>query len=248
MAKKKKTKKVKPIPVAKKQQRIYMSPGERARHLREIQEILQNAKKKDEARIENTKLGKDRSFTIADIESFIGDLKFKSPEENKKPNVSPHTDRARNILEKSGQSAGVASDNVTTTYYDRWFRLVSTKPVSYDEPVPIEISNAELVTLPKAVSSTIRSSYNLYKEELTVNEIAEKRKLSVSTIYSHLCELVEMGVISVYELLNNNKIKDITHAINKVGGSTLSEIKAHCPSSISYDEIKLMLAHLKKKK
>ena len=56
-----------------------------------------------------------------------------------------------------------------------------------------------------------------------------------------------MGAVSIYELLSNNKIKDIASAIKKVGKDKLSDIKSHCTSSTTYDDIKLMLSHFKKR-
>ena len=104
------------------------------------------------------------------------------------------------------------------------------------------------LTLPKGVSSTVRATYDLYQEELTVDEIAKKRKLTVSTIYEHFSQLVGMGAVSIYELLSKSKIRNIALAIKKVGGDRLSEIKSHCTSSITYDDIKLMLSHFRKRR
>jgi len=245
MAKKKKDKKAKPLPAPKKKQKVYMRPEERSRHLLEIKEILLNAKREAENLIKK-KFTKERTFTNEQINSFLSDLKFKPEEENKKPGPLP---KAFNVsINKIDQGVVVSSENVTNTYYERWFRLVSNKPTVFEESLPEEVVKVEHKKLPRGVSSTVRATYNLYQEDLTVNEIAEKRKLTVSTIYEHFCLLIEMGAVSVYELLSNSKAKEIASVIKKFGKDKLSEIKSHCPSSITYDDIKLMLSHFKIKK
>lgn len=244
MSKKKKDKKVKPLPAPKKKkQKVSMRPEERARHWEEIKDILLNAKREAESLIKK-KLTKERSFTTEDINSFICDLKFKSPEENKKP--GPLHNAVNVSINKTGQSNVASSEMVTNTYYERWFRLVSQKPTTFEESQPEEVIKVEHKKLPRGVSSTVRATYDLYKEDLTVDEIAEKRKMTVGTIYGHLSQLIGIGVISIYELLSNSKIKDIALAIKKVGGDRLSDIKSHCTSSITYEDIKLMLSHLKR--
>lgn len=241
MAKKKKDKKAKPLPAPKKKQ-VSMRPEERAKHRLEIKEILLNAKKEAESLIKK-KFTKGRSFTNEDINSFISDLKFKSEEENKKPGPLP---KAVNVsIKKTEQGEVALSENVTNTYYERWFRFVSQKPTVIEESQPEDVVKVEHKKLPRGVSSTVRATYDLYQEDLTVNEIAEKRKLTVSTIYEHFCQLIEMGAVSVYELLSNSKTKEIALVIRKFGKDKLSEIKSHCPSSITYDDIKLMLSHFK---
>lgn len=248
MAKKKKAKKAKPLPAPKKKQQVSMRPEERKRHWLEIKEILLNAKREAENRILKTKLTKERSFTNEDINSFISDLKFKSADENKKPGPLPKAARVTKNDSKTGQGEVASADSNTNTYYERWFRLVSQKPTLYEEAHIGEMTKIEHKSLPKGVSPTVRATFNLYKEDLTVEEIAKRRKLSVGTIYGHFCQLVGMGAVSIYELLSNSKIKYIASAIKKVGKEKMSEIKSQCPSSITYDDIKLMLSHFKKKK
>lgn len=248
MAKKKKAKKAKPLPAPKKQQ-ISMRPEERLRQRQEIKEILLNAEKEKETQILERKKSNERTFTNEQINTFLKGLKFKSEEENKKPGLLPKiASTIKNLTGKGKDSTEASSETVTNTYYERWFRLVSTKPTVFEESQPEEIIKVEHKPLPKGVSSTVRATYDLYKKELMVDEIAKRRKLSVGTIYGHFCQLVGMGAVSIYELLSNSKIKYIASAIKKVGKEKMSEIKSQCPSSITYDDIKLMLSHFKKKK
>lgn len=164
MAKKKKEKKANPLPAPKKKQQISMRPEERSRHLQEIKEILLNAKREAENKIKK-KFTKERTFTNEQINSFLSDLKFKSPEENKKPGPPPQTAIVSN--NKPEQGGGASSENVTNTYYERWFRFVSQKPTVFEESQPEETAIVEQKKLPKGVSSTLRATYDDIKQMLS---------------------------------------------------------------------------------
>jgi ATP-dependent DNA helicase RecQ len=63
-------------------------------------------------------------------------------------------------------------------------------------------------------SETINETLSLHIEGLDVEAIAEKRSLVCSTIYSHLAEVIEAGMISVRDVLNlsDEDILTIEHA------------------------------------
>ena len=50
-------------------------------------------------------------------------------------------------------------------------------------------------------SDTINETLSLYNDKLTIAEIAEKRELSVSTIYGHLADVIEAGMLSAPDVL-----------------------------------------------
>lgn len=249
MGKKKKNKQPKAKPASKKAPKIMLNPEERARIRLEIVDILQAAKKESKAKIEAAKSRVTESFSFEQVNTFISDLKFKKADDNKK--VASH----KNII-KEAPGAGKTDENADTTkrldsmsYYNRWFKLVEMRtPPEEESSIRIEVPKTEKKTLPKGVSTTIKTTYTLYKENLTVDEIAKMRKLTAATIYQHLSQLVEIGVINVSDLLNNKKIKDISAAIKKAGMERLSQIKSLCPPTITYNDIKLMLSDFKKKK
>lgn len=248
MGKKKKNKQPKGKPIPKKAPKIMLNPEERARIRQEIVDILQAAKKESKAKIEAAKSRITESFSFEQVNTFISDLKFKKADDNKK--VASH----KNII-KEAPGTGKTDENADTTkrldsmsYYNRWFKLVEMRTPPEESSIRIEVPKTEKKILPKGVSTTIKTTYTLYKENLTVDEIAKKRKLTAATIYQHLSQLVEIGVINVSDLLNNKKIKDISAAIKKAGMERLSQIKSLCPPTITYNDIKLMLSDFKKKK
>jgi ATP-dependent DNA helicase RecQ len=88
----------------------------------------------------------------------------------------------------------------------------------------------------------------LYNKGMTIEKIAKARELEVSTIVSHLCFLIEKGLgIDIDKLVNPAKQKKIRQAVKEVGAEKLTPIKEALGDEISYDEIKLMLAKMKKK-
>lgn len=63
-------------------------------------------------------------------------------------------------------------------------------------------------------SDTINETLALYQKKLSLNEIAEKRGLSLSTIYSHLADVIEAGMIAAADILDieGEEIEMIEHA------------------------------------
>ncbi len=51
-------------------------------------------------------------------------------------------------------------------------------------------------------SDTINETLTLYQQQLSVEEIAEKRGLALSTIYSHLADVIEAGMLNVADVLD----------------------------------------------
>lgn len=107
------------------------------------------------------------------------------------------------------------------------------------------ISSEQVSGLPK----TIQKTFELLAAGLNPHQIETKRKLSESTIYDHIAELIEKGVLRVSDFVSQSAYNKITKAIEEVPSKKLSEIKLLCGDEISYEEIKMVIADesLKKK-
>lgn len=82
-----------------------------------------------------------------------------------------------------------------------------------------------------------------------VKEIAKKRGLVASTIYSHLGTYVSTGQLKTEELVDAEKIKQIERCIDKAGGTVkLSEIREELGESVTFEEIRMVFAQPKYKK
>lgn len=93
-------------------------------------------------------------------------------------------------------------------------------------------------------SSTMNTTLELFRKGLTPDEIAKRRELAVSTVYTHLENYVKEGKIDVFKLIDKQTFDTIKSAIDIVGTWVLSRIKENCPDNINYTEIRLVVAHL----
>lgn len=86
-------------------------------------------------------------------------------------------------------------------------------------------------------------TYELYLQNLTLKEIAEKRGFTVNTIIEHLgnCQGRGKTVDWTRFIDNPEKEEKILSVINKVGLEKLKPIKEALPEDISYEDIKLII-------
>lgn len=83
----------------------------------------------------------------------------------------------------------------------------------------------------------------LYQQGLRVPEIAERRNLKESTIYTHIAELVEMQQpIDINEFVSEEKKEMIIKCIQTLGYGSLTPLKNHLGDDYSYNELKLVRA------
>lgn len=82
------------------------------------------------------------------------------------------------------------------------------------------------------------TSYKLYKEGKSVEEVAAIRGLNPSTIAGHLGRYIKTGEIALEELVSPEHISIIRKAIQQAGTADgRGAIKALCPDDVTYDEI-----------
>ncbi len=91
------------------------------------------------------------------------------------------------------------------------------------------------------VNDTQRVSFDLFKNNKTVAQIATERDLKASTIESHLAHFVQTGEMDVLELVPQEKIPFIKDAIESYGAERLAPLKEVLGNDFSYGEIKAVL-------
>jgi ATP-dependent DNA helicase RecQ len=101
---------------------------------------------------------------------------------------------------------------------------------------------------PKAgkLSDTYTHTYTLYKEGKSVNEIAQERGLSPTTVEGHLSRFIQAGELDVYDFVNEGKIPAIKHAVENHGSATLAPLKEALGDAYTYGEIKAVIAWMNK--
>ncbi len=103
--------------------------------------------------------------------------------------------------------------------------------------------------LPNALpTNTQIKTLQLHQQGLSVEEIATKRGLAVSTIINHYTELIELNQpIEIDRLVIPVKQEIILKAIEKIGETSLKILRENLGENYSYDEIKLVRAWKRKK-
>ena len=115
------------------------------------------------------------------------------------------------------------------------------------EAVPVKAKRKEKEIKNTVVKTdTKTSSYLLYKEGKTIAEIAAERNLTVGTVEGHLSYFVGIGEIDVDTLVAVAKQQFIKKAVATYGYEVHKTIMENIPAGISYGEVKIVLATLKK--
>ena len=98
------------------------------------------------------------------------------------------------------------------------------------------------------VGATHERTRQLWEQGLSIEEIAEKRGLEMSTIAGHLERLMEEGLkIDLRPLLPPpEKVEAIRRAFEETGGTLLSSVKGLLGEEYSYYEIKLVSIYLRR--
>lgn len=101
----------------------------------------------------------------------------------------------------------------------------------------------EKSTTPKKTTLEITLEY--WKENLSIHEIAAKRKLTLSSVYAHFTKLIQMEVIELSDLLPEDKILALKKAFEGYNNEGLGLLKDKYGDEFSWDELRLYKASLK---
>lgn len=97
----------------------------------------------------------------------------------------------------------------------------------------------------KKVKEKVKShlqSYELYKQGLSLKEIAKQRELSLITVQGHIFDCVAEGLeINIEEFIPEGTENKILEAINEVGATKLKAIKELLPEEVEYTAIKAVI-------
>ena len=96
----------------------------------------------------------------------------------------------------------------------------------------------------KEKKNTYELTLNLLQEGLTIEEIAQKRQLSLSTINGHFATLIKAEKIEIHDVLANDRILILQDLFFKYEGSSLGSLKEKSGDKVTWDELKLYQASL----
>lgn len=94
--------------------------------------------------------------------------------------------------------------------------------------------------------STYKTTFDLFKQGNTVEEVAALRGFTIDTILNHLCEFIASGDLAASEFVLAERFEPIIKAIETVGVNALKPIKESLPEEITYTEIKCVVAQWKR--
>jgi ATP-dependent DNA helicase RecQ len=97
-------------------------------------------------------------------------------------------------------------------------------------------------------TSTRQLTLKLFSEGNSIKQIAEKRKLSVSTIEGHIAFYIGIGKLSVFKVMSEQKMMEIQKVVDSVGDNKLTPIKLALGDDYSFSEIRYVIAHLQSDK
>ncbi len=93
---------------------------------------------------------------------------------------------------------------------------------------------------------THERTLSLLHEGYSISELSQMRSLSISTIQEHLAALVKAGELPVRKFVRQAHQTLIEEAIAKHGMLRMKLIKESLPDAVSYDEIRLTIAHVQR--
>lgn len=104
------------------------------------------------------------------------------------------------------------------------------------------------VKKPKKVD-TWMETYNLYKAGLSIEEISIKRKLTLTTIYSHIAKLYSSGkAINIFDFVSPSEVEAVKKAKQALNAPTaLKPYFTYFNEALDYFKIRLALSVIEKK-
>jgi uncharacterized protein YpbB len=121
----------------------------------------------------------------------------------------------------------------------------------------LQIIEEQHKTIPEEVTAVIektpklkkgeshRTSLELFREGNNIVQIAQLRNLAVSTIESHLATFISTGELDVKELVSEDKLDTILHAMEEIDPESraLTPIKAKLGDGYSFGEIRAVVSY-----
>jgi len=124
-------------------------------------------------------------------------------------------------------------------YGSRFLAAVNAHCRRMEQPTPASGPDV----LPLDASDTRRDTYRLYREGLSLEQMAQRRGLKDTTIASHLEELLATGLdVDLRRFVETGKVALIESRLERLGCVNLSAIREGLPESISYTDIRLIRA------
>ncbi len=158
-------------------------------------------------------------------------------------NNSVNCNKCDNCLNKGKKSRFSSEAKIKQKKYNKDYQYLSKKSENTEFNVALPDKKLGLST-----KLTQLETLELLNQGLSVEKIAQERKLKPATINTHLVFLIEKKLIKDIDFLVAKSVQQkIKKAIKKIGGEKLTLIKEELGDNISWDEIRLVIAKEKSK-
>lgn len=163
--------------------------------------------------------------------------------------------RARILIENMYNGREITKEtiwNAEIQNYKTAKVLIVKNEIRLENPTITEDDDAEeVITLRKSKKknkeskkSTYDETFDLFKQGLAINEIAEKRKFTIDTIYNHLTKLISTEKIDVRDVFSEERYIFLQHKLGKDSSIQLAEMKEIGGEEITWQELKIYRASL----
>lgn len=99
----------------------------------------------------------------------------------------------------------------------------------------------------KEKGSTVEKTLEYFREGKNIQEIALERNLATTTIEGHLSEGIKQGKVEITDLMPMQEVDEISALIPANGAYVpLNTLKEQLPASVTYGQIKMVLAWLQR--
>lgn len=171
---------------------------------------------------------------IADEQGFPPYMIFQDSTLKLMAQVKPKT------LEEFANLDGVVSYKVTQ-YGEKFLSVIQAHCQEQSFPPPKNTDH-----YPTDTEST---TFELYQQGFSIQEIAEKRNVRTSTIIRHLSDLIEKNqAVDLNLLVPFDRQKKIWQVIDVLGDISLTPIREYLGESYTFDEIRLVRARWRREK
>ncbi len=92
-----------------------------------------------------------------------------------------------------------------------------------------------------AKGDTFRITLQMFKKGKSIADIASERILTHGTVESHLAYFIPTGEVDILDLVTNEKLEEISKAIDKQPGSFIAAYKELLGPDYTYSEIRAVL-------
>ncbi|HWK04475.1 MAG TPA: helix-turn-helix domain-containing protein [Puia sp.] len=140
-----------------------------------------------------------------------------------------------------GLMKGVAAANLLSDLQEQ---RKAREAAPAEGPAATDANGKPQTTKPQK-GETHRISLQLYKEGVSIADIATQRGLAATTVESHLASFIPTGEIDIKELVPEKKMSRIIAAIKEIGGAALGPIKSRLGEDCSFGEIRSVMTWLR---